>query len=93
MADPETTYLLLYDYVGEMLERRTPHREAHLAAVQAERDAGHIVMAGAFGDPPSGAAIVWRGVDRNAIEAFVSDDPYNKAGLLTGWRVEPWAVH
>lgn len=93
MADSETTYLLLYEYVDDVLERRPPHREAHLAAVQTARDAGHIMMAGAFGDPRSGAALVWRGVDRRAIEAFVTADPYNKAGLLTGWRVEPWSVH
>jgi uncharacterized protein YciI len=92
MADTDRTYLLLYDYVEDMLERRTPHREAHLARVQSQRDAGNIVMAGAFGDPPIGAALVWRGVEPDAIEAFVNDDPYNQAGLITAWRVEPWAV-
>jgi hypothetical protein len=31
MADPESHILLLYDYVEDMLDRRMPHREAHLA--------------------------------------------------------------
>jgi uncharacterized protein len=91
MPDTDRTYLLLYDYVEDMPERRTPHREAHLAHIQAQRDAGNIVMAGAF-DPPVGGALVWRGVQRDAIEAFVAEDPYNRAGLITDWRVEAWAV-
>jgi uncharacterized protein YciI len=92
MTDSDQTYMLLYEYVDNMLERREPHRDSHLAHVQTERDAGHIQMGGPLGDPPNGAAIVFKGVDAAAIEAFVSDDPYNQAELITAWRVEPWAV-
>lgn len=89
MADPEAHYLLLYEYVEDMAERRTAHRDAHLEALGAEREAGHVPFAGAF-DPATGAAIVWRGVDPEQIEAFVARDPYNQAGLITSWRVERW---
>ena len=92
MADEDRTYILFYDYVDDMLERRAPHRDAHLAHVQSQRDAGHIVMAGPLGDPPTGAAIVFRGVGPDSIEGFVSDDPYVKADLVTDWRVQSWAV-
>jgi uncharacterized protein YciI len=91
MADP-ATWILFYDYVENMLERRVPHREAHMAAIKAERDAGRIVMAGPLGDPPHGAAIVFRGVEPEAIEQFVVADPYVKAGLVTAWRLEVWQV-
>jgi uncharacterized protein YciI len=84
--------LLFYDYVPDMLARRGPHREAHLARIGAEWSAGRIVMAGAVGDPPHGAAIVFEGVDRDAVEAFARTDPYVEAGLVTGWRVEPWTL-
>jgi uncharacterized protein YciI len=83
-------HLLLYDYVENMAQRREPYREAHLARVRAERDAQRIVMAGAFGEGPNGAAIVWRGAEPEAIEQFVRDDPYVQAGLVTRWRVERW---
>jgi uncharacterized protein YciI len=88
----EITHILFYDYVENMLERRVPHREQHMAAIGAEREAGRIVMAGPLGDPPHGAAIVFRGVDPDAIEEFVVSDPYVKAGLVTSWRVELWQV-
>jgi uncharacterized protein len=89
MADDET-YLLLYTYVDDMAERRGPHREAHLAAIRAERDAGHITMAGALGAPPTGGAIVWTGVTPDEIERFTSADPYVVNGLVTSRRIERW---
>jgi len=88
MAD----HLLIYSYVEEMADRRTPHRDVHLAHVAAGREAGHITSAGAF-EPPTGAALVFSGVERSDIEAFVSADPYNAAGLITDWRIERWNVH
>lgn len=89
---PVSHHILFYDYTEDILERRGPYREEHLARVRAERDAGRILMAGALGDPPHGAALVWAGVDPPAIEAFAREDPYARAGLITGWRVEPWRV-
>jgi uncharacterized protein YciI len=89
MADDET-YLLLYTYVEDMAERRGPHREAHLAGIRAEQDAGRIVMAGALGTPPSSGAIAWRGVTPEYIEQFTAADPYVRAGLVTSQRIERW---
>jgi len=80
-------HLLFYEYVEDILERRAPHREAHLAHV---RSAGQLLMAGALGDPPHGGALVFRGASPAEIEAFVAADPYMHAGLVAAWRVEPW---
>jgi uncharacterized protein len=90
MADDDVHHLLVYDYVDDMLERRGPHREAHLANIRAEREAGRVVMAGALGDPPRGGAMVFKGVAPEHIEAFVQADPYVVGGLVTSWRVERW---
>jgi uncharacterized protein len=92
MAGTEDHHLLVYDYVDDVLERRGPYREAHLARVAAERERGRIVMAGALGDPPSGAAFAFRGLAPEAIEEFVRGDPYVEAGLVTSWRLEPWKL-
>lgn len=89
MADEET-YLLVYTYVENMADRRGPFREAHLAAIRAERDAGHIMLAGALGTPPTGGAIVWQGVTREDIETFTAADPYVVNGLVTAQRIERW---
>jgi uncharacterized protein YciI len=88
MADPR--HILLYDYVEDILERRGPYREAHLAGIRAGKDDGRILMAGPLGDPPTGAAIVF--ADRDAAEAFAKADPYVANGLVTDWRVELWTL-
>jgi uncharacterized protein YciI len=85
-------HILFYDYVDGIAQRRAPYREAHLARIAAERDAGRIVMAGALGDPPHGAAIVFRGPGSEEIEAFALADPYVEGGLVTEWRIERWNI-
>jgi uncharacterized protein YciI len=84
--------ILFYDYVPDILDRRGPHREEHLARSGEQVDAGGIVMAGALGDPPTGAAIVFAGAAVGAVEAFADADPYVVNGLVTGRRVVPWTV-
>ena len=83
-------YLLLYEYVENMLERREPYRDAHLERIEAERQAGRLVLSGPLGDPPHGAAIVFRGVGPEHVEAFAQADPYVQAGLVTARRIELW---
>ena len=80
-------HVLVYEYVADVLERRGPYREEHLARIRADE---RIVMAGALGDPPHGAAIVFRDAPREDIEAFVASDPYVTAGLVSASRIEPW---
>jgi uncharacterized protein YciI len=90
---PPTFTLLSYTYVQDILERRGPHRAAHIDAAKAAVAAGKMVMAGATGDPVGGALFVWApGVDRAEVEAFAAGDPYVKAGLVPAWRVEPYMV-
>jgi len=92
MTAATTHHILFYEYVEDMVQRRGPYREAHLARIHVERDAGRIVMAGALGAPPHGAAIVFRDVDPVAIEEFVRADSYVEGSLVTGWRIERWNV-
>lgn len=82
--------ILLYEYVADMADRRGPYRDAHLARIREEAQAGRVVMAGALGDPVHGGAVVFRGVPQAEIEEFVRADPYHEAGLVTDWRVELW---
>lgn len=92
MTQSSTHHILFYEYVEGMGERRGPYREAHLARIKAEQDAGHISHAGALGNPPHAAAIVFEGVEPEHIEAFARDDPYVTAGLVTVQRIEPWTL-
>ncbi|HLI60844.1 MAG TPA: YciI family protein [Solirubrobacteraceae bacterium] len=85
-------HLLLYTYPEDILERRGPYRDEHLRRIRVEQDAARILMAGAFGDPVSGGAIVWKGATADEIEAFVQGDPYLEAGLIVSYRIEPWTL-
>ena len=89
---PERLQLLFYDYVDDIVERRGPHRDAHLAHIGRWKDDGRIVMAGAISDPPHGGVLAMRVDDPALVEEFVTEDPYNKAGLVKEWKVEPWTV-
>ena len=90
MADPVPHFILFYDYVDNIIERRAPHREAHMAQIRAAKDDGRILIAGPLGDPPHGAAIVFR--NEAAARAFPENDPYVEAGLVTNWHVDLWSV-
>jgi uncharacterized protein YciI len=87
---PETLHILHYDYGPDIVERRKPHRPAHLDLVSQWHADGRLVMGGAVGDPPHGGMIVFR--EAPDAEEFVSIDPYVENGLVERWRVEPWTV-
>ncbi len=84
--------ILVYDYVPDILERRDPHRPAHLAHAEGAIADGGLIAVGATGDPVSGAVFVFGDVGDAAIAAYAEADPYVVNGLVTGWRIEPWNV-
>jgi hypothetical protein len=85
-------FALMYDIVDGFIDKRMPHREAHLALVRAAQARGELVMAGALGDPPDGALLVFRSETPEAAERFARADPYVMQGLATRWQVRLWNV-
>jgi uncharacterized protein len=83
-------YLLFYDYVENMAERRTPHRAAHLELATASVGRGELVYGGAFTDPLDGGVLLFR--TREAAASFAASDPYVRNELVTNWRVREWNV-
>ena len=87
MAD---THLMLYKYVEDIAERRTPFRPAHLEHIKTAKDAGQMLIAGAFGDPVAGGAFGFTGLTRAEVEAWSDADPYFVNGLVVERLIEPW---
>ena len=85
-------FALAYEVVTNFAERRMPFREAHLRMVRDAHDRGQLVMAGALGQPPEGALLVFRSESASIVEEFARADPYVREGLVTSWRVRPWTV-
>lgn len=85
-------YLLFYDYVENIVDRRAPYREDHLKLARAAQARGEILMGGALADPPDRAVLLFRAESPQVVEEFVSRDPYVKNGLVTAWSIRPWNV-
>jgi len=85
-------FLLIYDYVENIVERRAPWRDAHLRLAAEWVDRGELLLGGAFADPADGAALVFKAEDRARVEAFVRNDPYVANGLVTNWQIREWTV-
>ena len=88
---PVALQCLTYEYVPDIVERRTPHRDAHLARVRDWTERGELVIAGAVGDPPHGAIFGFNAGPAR-VEEFVAGDPYVRAGLVVAHTTEPWTV-
>ena len=83
-------YLLLYDYIEGVVERRAPLREGHLGIAQRYLERGELVLAGALNDPVDGAVLVFN--NRESAVAFAREDPYVLNGLVTEHRIREWNV-
>ncbi len=85
-------FCLFYDYVPDVLTKRTPFRNDHLALIKEFHEAGRLVSAGAFDPATDGALLVFKGDSAAVAESFVQRDPYVKNGVVTGHRIKPWNV-
>jgi uncharacterized protein YciI len=85
-------YLLLYDYVPDIVERRGPHRAAHLSHARAAADRGDLVLGGALADPVDGAVLLFKADSPAVAEAFAQVDPYVLNGLVSRWRIREWTT-
>ena len=57
---PPRYHLLQYSYVPDLLEKRGPHRAAHIEGAKQALAAGKLYMAGALADPVDGAIFIFR---------------------------------
>eukprot|EP00899_Mesostigma_viride_P006285 jgi/Mesvir1/15658/Mv03262-RA.1 len=85
-------FMLLYDYVDGMLEKRTPHRPGHVALAKEYAARDQLLLAGAWAEKVDGGAFVFKVPSKADVQAFVDHDPYVKNGLVTKSRIEEWMV-
>ncbi len=84
--------MLLYDLVDDYMERRPQFREEHLKLAREAKERGELLLAGAYADPPDGAALVFDADDDSVVKEFVQRDPYVRAGLVKSWAIRQWTV-
>mmetsp|Transcript_7510 Transcript_7510/g.14863 ORF Transcript_7510/g.14863 Transcript_7510/m.14863 type:complete len:123 (+) Transcript_7510:127-495(+) len=87
----EKHYLLMYDYVEGILEKRGPYRPEHLGNAQKQLEAGFIKAGGAYNEG-KGAVFHFECDDKEHIEEFVKNDPYYKNGLIPSYNIYEWTL-
>ena len=92
-------YLILLHEAPDGSPRRAAARPAHLARLEALRDAGHLVLAGPLpavdaAEPGpagyQGSAIVAEFADLDAARAWAEADPYCAGGVTAAVSVFPF---
>ena len=85
-------YLLFYDVGSDYVERRAAYRAEHLALARAAVARGELVLGGALGDPVEQSVLLFSGDSPSVAETFAKSDPYVTNGIVSKWRVRPWAT-
>lgn len=83
-------YALEYKTVNDFVNRRAPFRAEHLQLVLDAHQRGEITWAGALGDPPDGALLIFHIETPSVAEEFARTDPYVINGLVLESRVRRW---
>jgi uncharacterized protein YciI len=89
-----TQYLLKYDYIPDVLEKRGPFREGHLGLVKQMIEEGTCLSGGPTGEVgmevPTGALLIF--TEEASAKKFVEGDPYVSNGIVTGHSIVEWNV-
>lgn len=83
-------YALQYDYVADALEKRKPHREAHLSFIGEQVKKGNLVIGGALDHPPTGGLLILRNLSHDEIEKLAKQDPYVTHGVVLKYTIKPY---
>jgi uncharacterized protein YciI len=87
-----TQFLLHYEYIPEVLEKRPPHREEHLKLAKDMVADGTCLSGGPTGpvsmEVPTGALFVFTNAE--AAQDFVEKDPYVEHGIVTSHSIQEW---
>eukprot|EP00571_Detonula_confervacea_P012945 CAMPEP_0172306428 /NCGR_PEP_ID=MMETSP1058-20130122/7504_1 /TAXON_ID=83371 /ORGANISM="Detonula confervacea, Strain CCMP 353" /LENGTH=154 /DNA_ID=CAMNT_0013018317 /DNA_START=104 /DNA_END=568 /DNA_ORIENTATION=+ len=93
-SSPPTRYLLSYDYIPDVLEKRVPFREGHVGLAKEMIEEGTCVSGGPTLPPgeavPNGALFIF--TTKESAEKFVAEDPYVSNGIVTGHSIAEWSV-
>jgi uncharacterized protein len=88
--EPTKKYVLRYCYITDVLEKRGPYREEHLALAKRSCISGGPTASTKDPNTPTGALFIFP--DSLSALSFVDKDPYVSAGIVTEMSIEEWTV-
>lgn len=83
-------FVLQYEFVENALEKRAPHREAHLAIFRKQVESGNVIIGGAVEHPPTSSLTIFRNLKAEDIEQIVQQDPYVTNGVVKNYTIKPY---
>ncbi|MDZ8239571.1 MAG: YciI family protein [Nostoc sp. ChiQUE01a] len=82
-------YVLWGTYCEDVLEKRTPHRQAHLDGLAKQKESGVLITIGPTKDITKVFGI-YEAEDEAIVRDLIENDPYWKNGIWTEYSVKEW---
>jgi len=82
-------FVMWGSYCENVLEKRAPYREAHLAGLREQHQAGVLVAIGPTKDGTKVFAI-YEAADETTVRGLVEGDPYWQNRIWTEYEVKEW---
>lgn len=80
--------LMFYEVTPEGMAKAAAHYSEHVVRLQQFHQRGELLMAGPYGNPPTGALGIF--TSRAAADEFVRGDPFFVHGIIDRYRLEDW---
>jgi hypothetical protein len=84
-----TKYVLWGRYCQDVLEKRAPHRQAHLDGLQAQKEKGILLTIGPTQDLTHVFGL-YEAEDEATVRQLIEADPYWQHGIWTEYEVKEW---
>ena len=82
-------YVMWGTYCEDVLEKRAPHRQAHLDGLAIQKQAGVLVTIGPTKDLTKVFGI-YEAEDESSVRRLIEADPYWQHGIWTEYDVREW---
>ena len=82
-------YIMWGSYCENALEKRTPHRQAHLDGLTKQKEQGILVTLGPTKDNTKVFGI-YEAESQDVVKELVESDPYWQNGIWTEYQIKEW---
>ncbi|MCC5896300.1 MAG: hypothetical protein EA395_11755 [Phormidium sp. GEM2.Bin31] len=82
-------FILWGSYCENALEKRQPHRQAHLDGLAKQKESGVLVTLGPTEDNTQVFGI-YEAEDEATVRQLIENDPYWQNGIWTEYEVKAW---
>ncbi len=82
-------YVMWGEYCPDVLEKRVPHRQAHLDGLANQKATGTLITIGPTKDL-SRVFGIYEAEDAQTVRDLVEADPYWQNGIWTTYKISEW---